>query len=32
MDYSAGNGSWENVENAFINGWKYQYRLEHGIM
>ncbi len=30
--YSAGNGTWEDVENAFINGWKYQYRLEHGIM
>ncbi len=31
-DYSAGTGTWEDVESAFINGWKYQYRLEHGIM
>ena len=31
-DYSAGTGSWDAVENAFVNGWKYQYRLEHGIM
>lgn len=31
-EYSAGTGSWENVKKAFVNGWKYQYRLEHGIM
>ena len=31
-EYSAGTESWDNVKKAFINGWKYQYRLEHGIM
>ena len=31
-EYSAGTGTWENVRNAFINGWKYQYKQEHGIM
>ena len=31
MDYSAGKGSWEAVETAFVNGWEYQYKLEHCI-
>ena len=30
-DYSAG-GDWQEVENAFVNGWKYQYKLEHRIL
>jgi len=30
--YSAGIGTWEDVENAFVNGWKFQYKLEHGTL
>ena len=32
MEYSAGIGDWEAVETAFVNGWKYQYKLEHRIL
>ena len=31
-EYSAGIGTWDAVENAFVNGWRFQYRLEHGTM
>lgn len=31
-DYSCADGSWENVERAFIDGWAYQYKLEHCIL
>lgn len=30
-DYSCAGGSWDNVERAFIDGWAYQYKLEHCI-
>lgn len=30
--YSSGIGTWDAVENAFVSGWRFQYRLEHGIM
>lgn len=29
LQYSAGNGSWENVETAFVDGWSTQYAAEH---
>lgn len=32
MDYSAGNGDWRQVEDAFVKGWEYQYKLEHRIL
>ena len=32
LGYSAGKNSWETVENAFVNGWSYQYKLEHCIL
>ena len=32
MDYSAGSGDWAAVEAAFVNGWNYQYNLEHRIL
>ena len=32
MEYSEGSGSWENVSTAFVDGWKYQYKLEHRIL
>ena len=32
MDYSSGSGEWQEVETAFVNGWKYQYKLEHRIL
>lgn len=28
--YSAGSEDWSAVENAFVNGWSYQYKMEHG--
>lgn len=31
-EYSAGIGTWEAVENAFVSGWRFQYKLEHGTM
>ena len=32
MDYSAGNCEWQQVEDAFVKGWEYQYKLEHRIL
>ena len=32
MSYSSGGGSWDEVSSAFVNGWKYQYKLEHCIL
>ena len=32
MDYSSGNGDWQQVEDAFVKGWEYQYKLEHRIL
>ena len=29
--YSAGSEDWSAVENAFVNGWSYQYKMEHGM-
>ncbi len=29
--YSAGTEDWSTVENAFVNGWSYQYKTEHGL-
>ena len=31
-EYSAGIGTWDAVENAFVSGWRFQYKLEHGTM
>ena len=31
-EYSAGIGTWEAVENSFVSGWRFQYRLEHGTL
>lgn len=28
--YSAGTGTWEEVENAFVSGWAYQYGVQQG--
>ena len=32
VNYSCGNGSWTDVENAFVGSWKYHYRLENNII
>ncbi len=32
LEYSAGRGSWDAVETAFVSGWAYQYKLEHCIL
>ena len=29
-DYSAGNGDWAAVENAFVAGWEQQYKTQNG--
>ena len=32
QSYSAGTEDWGKVENAFVNGWSYQYKTEHCIL
>ena len=29
-DYSAGNGDWDAVKNAFVAGWEQQYKTQNG--
>ena len=30
--YSSGKADWDEVVSAFVNGWNYQYKLEHCIL